>query len=155
MINNLLKLHKNARLSLFVEIGGVLYPQSTTSIANNGARSYLKKSKQALEKKIIKRTKNLPIFSLHPFPPKLCTFLLLHTHTHQYPIKRCFDQSDMIFTSFWIVIFDSWNRESIRGHCAILYQRRALLCKYFSPQILQKKPTHSWVVDDAPPQNLL
>jgi len=82
MINNLLKLHKNARLSLFVEIGGVLYPQSTTSIANNGARSYLKKSKQALEKKIIKRTKNLPIFSLHPFPPQLCTFLLLHTHTH-------------------------------------------------------------------------
>ena len=81
MINNLLKLHKNARLSLFVEIGGVLYPQSTTSIANNGARSYLKKSRQALEKKNHQTDQKFPIFSLHPFPPQLCTFLLLHTHT--------------------------------------------------------------------------
>jgi len=82
MINNLLKLHKNARHSLFVEIGGVLYPQSTTSIANNGARSYLKKSKQALEKKIIKRTKNLPIFFVAPFSsPTLYISIITHTHT--------------------------------------------------------------------------
>ena len=148
-----MKLHKNARLSLFVEIGGVLYPQSTTSIANNGARSYLKKSKQARERKKLSNGPKIPYFFVAPFSsPTL--YISIITHTHQYPIKRCFDQSDMIFTSFWIVIFDSWNRESIRGHCAILYQRRALLCKYFSPQILQKKPTHSWVVD-APPQNLL
>ena len=147
-----MKLHKNARLSLFVEIGGVLYPQSTTSIANNGARSYLKNLNKHSRKKNNQTDQKSPYFFVAPFSsPTL--YISIITHTHQYPIKRCFDQSDMIFTSFWIVIFDSWNRESIRGHCAILYQRRALLCKYFSPQILQKNP-HSWVVD-APPQNLL
>ena len=143
ILNNLLKLHKNARLSLFVEIGGRFIPP----IYHNYSQYWCTKSKQAL-KKIIKRTKNPLFFSLHPFLPNFVHFYY-YTHTHQKnPIKRCFDQSDMIFTSFWVVIFDSWNRESIRGQCAILYQRRALLCKYFSPQILHKiKPTHSWVVD--------
>ena len=51
-------------------------------IANNGARSYLKKSKQALEKKNNQTDQKSPyFFLLHPFPPQLCTFLLLHTHT--------------------------------------------------------------------------
>ena len=81
MINNLLKLHKNARLSLFVEIGGVLYPQSTTSIANNGARSYLKNPNKHSRKKIIKRTKN-SLFFVAPFSfPTLYIFTITHTHT--------------------------------------------------------------------------
>ena len=81
MINILLKLHKNARLSLFVEIGGVLYPQSTTSIANNGARSYLKKSKQALEKKLSNGPK-IPYFFVAPFSsPTLYISIIKHTHT--------------------------------------------------------------------------
>jgi len=81
-INNLLKLHKNARLSLFVEIGGVLYPQSTTSIANNGARSYFKKSKQALEKKNNQTDQKSPYFFVAPFSsPTLYISIITHTHT--------------------------------------------------------------------------
>ena len=55
----------------------------------------------------------------------------------QFLLKSC---SAVLNRTIIAFVLWKWNRDSIRGQRAILYQRRALLCKYFSPQILQKKP---------------
>ena len=128
-----------------LKLGGVLYPQSTLTKANIGARSYLKNIFTSTQKKWSNGPK-IPYFYVAPFPPQLCTFLLLHTHQ-----KTTLSSAVMTKVTWFLHRFElsSLIHETEKAfEDNVQYCIKEGLCYVSISQILQTKThTHSWVVD--------